>query len=215
MRKATKSKTTKKTLISEASKKTKKKAIRDVKGRFAKEQTQTYGYEKYVKGKKFAPVKGLQPGGEKVRSSVTKIFGVKPPKAKAISYHDVDAGDICTFTYRGPMAHDPKPVVLFFSVFEKKLHALNLKYVPPNLIPILSRYVNNNYIQTVHPKTFYDNTMKKWLGSVAIPQDLSLYRAYNIKGVTMFKIYWSSIELLSAEEVVEMTAKKNKKKGKK
>lgn len=161
-----------------------------------KNPVQTYGYVRGRKGqKKFEAVKGLQAGGEPVRTYKTQIIG-RTWKAKPITIHEIDPGAVITFHYRGPDAHDPQPIVMMLSrgFFKGKLHAINLKYVPKSLLGTIQDYVTNNPpIEDEHPRTYYYNRLKPFLRNVIGSKGISTYRSYSKTGLTNLKIYYISI----------------------
>jgi len=170
-------------VISEAKKKTKKK-----KG----PHTQTFGYLKTRSGG-FIAKKGLQAGGEKVRSSKTKIVG-KSMKAKAITIDQLDAGAIVTFKYRGPLAHDPAPVVLFLGLHQGRMHGINLRYVPSSLYPRIQQFVTDENIEDEHPKTFYDTKLKAFINANIEPRGVAAYRTYALKSLSNMRIFTISMQ---------------------
>lgn len=57
-----------------------------------------------------------------------------------------NSGDLVTFTYSSPTAHDPHPIVLVVTPrWDGFLHAVNLKKLPDREREMLLRIVNPNY----------------------------------------------------------------------
>ena len=136
--------------------------------------------------------KGLQVGGEKVRTLKTGIVG-RGLKSKPISIDEIDPGAIITFNYRGTTAHDPKPIILYLGEFKKKVHGLNMKYVPKHLLKNLQEFVIKERIEDEAPKLFYETKLKKFIKNILVNKGIASYRTYLKSGISSPRIYTVSI----------------------
>lgn len=167
---------------------TKKRILEATKRKKKPPKTQTFGYLRTRTGG-FIAKKGLRIGGEKVRSSKTKIVGIGL-KPSSISISELDPGAIITFKYRGPLAHDPGPIILLLNAsFQGRMHAINLRYVPSSLYPKIQQFVVSENIEDMSPKVFYDTKLKSFLNSIIEPRGISAYRTYGLKGISNIRIF--------------------------
>ena len=129
-------------------------------------------------------------GGEKQRQSQTKLFGAdKPVKISTSDLKtSVDAGTIIRIRYHGPKAHDPRPIILFLSVWEGRMHGINIKYLEPKHIQTLKNIIYATWPKVQNPKQFYDSILKVALKNM-LKKEISAYRTYAFERIDDIHVY--------------------------
>lgn len=129
-----------------------------------------------------------EPGGEKKRSSSKTTKGIKKSSLKKSDLSDIDPGAVLQFSYSGPKAHDPKPTILFLSLWKNVVHGINIKYLTTAQINALWTIIKHTHPNIEKPKQFYDNYLKAIIQKMRESKNISAYRTYNVSRISNIKL---------------------------